>query len=204
MEKKKILVLTSWKADREQKIVVRRLLKEIDPKRFDVAVLSAWANEPGLLKDFETKIPEHMAKLMSHGRMTVSEQECRNYRILEKYPDICVKYGEVRRYVNGLMDREWGRTLGNNSWDVCLLLGSMGYLQYYMAARAQAKKKILVDLDFLPYIREKNPAAWRGEYWQLFEHCPSCGRKRLGYRRLNGRRKVCRFRRDCIPGKGWA
>ena len=50
----------------------------------------------------------------------------------------------------------------------------------------------------------KNPAAWRGEYWQLFEHCPSCGRKRLGYRRLNGRRKVCRFRRDCIPGKGWA
>lgn len=160
-EKKKILVLTSWKADREQKIVVRRLLKEIDPKRFDVAVLSAWANEPGLLKDFETKIPEHMAKLMSHGRMTVSEQECRNYRILEKHPDICVKYGEVRRYVNGLMDREWGRTLGNNSWDVCLLLGSMGYLQYYMAARAQAKKKILVDLDFLPYIREKNPAAWR-------------------------------------------
>lgn len=159
--KKKILVITSWKAEREQKSVIRRLLKEIDKSRYEAVVMSAWANEPGTFRDFTDSVPGEAAKVMYRGRMILSEEDYRNYRIIEKNPDVYVKYGEIRRYVNGLMEREWGRALGSGGWDVCLLLGSMGYLQYYMAAGLGAKTKVLVDLDFLPYIREKYPSKWR-------------------------------------------
>ncbi|WP_373219894.1 CDP-glycerol glycerophosphotransferase family protein [Ruminococcus sp. 5_1_39BFAA] len=159
--KKKLLVLTSWKAEREQKLVIRRFLREIDRSRYDVAVMSAWVNEPGAFRDFAVSVPGNMAKVMYRGRMVMNEEDYRNYRIIEKNPDVYVKYGEVRRYVNSLVEREWGRALGTGFWDVCLLLGSMGYLQYYMAAGLGAKTKVLVDLDFLAYIREKHPSKWR-------------------------------------------
>ena len=37
----------------------------------------------------------------------------------------------------------------------------MLFRSYYLAAEAPAKMKVLVDLDFLPYIHEKYPARWR-------------------------------------------
>lgn len=159
--RKKLLVLTSWKADHGHKTLIRRLLKEIDRSCYDVAVMSAWANEPETFRDFMASVPQDAARIMSRGRMVMNEEDYRSYRIIEKNPDVYVKYGEIRRYLNNLMKREWERLVGPGLWDVCLLLGSMGYPQYYMAAGWDVKTKVLIDLDFLPYIRERHPSGWR-------------------------------------------
>ena len=59
-----------------------------------------------------------------------------------------------------LMEREWHRIWGSQTFDTCLVLGSQGYQQYYMAMTCPAKEKILVDLDFLPVLKEKDSGKW--------------------------------------------
>jgi len=98
---------------------------------------------------------------MGAGRMTLSEEDFLNYRMIEKNPALYLENPEIRRYMRMLAQREWGRLFGSSSWDVVIMAGSTGYLPYYLAAEAPAKMKVLVDLDFLPYIHEKYPARWR-------------------------------------------
>ena len=159
-QKKKILVLTSWKDSEEHKYQTRLVLKRLAELDYDTVVLSGQTKEPEIVQDFLT-LPQPLAKAMYRGRMVVDEGESNAFRILEKHPDVYVKNKEVREYMNRLFEREWRRIWGWQHFDACLVLGSQGYQQYYMVMAADAEKKILIDLDFMPVIREKAPEVWR-------------------------------------------
>ena len=98
---------------------------------------------------------------MGAGRMTLDEEDFLNYRMIEKNPALYLENREIRTYMRMLAKRERGRLFGCSNWDAVVMAGSTGYLPYYLAAEAPAKKKVLVDLDFLPYVHEKHPARWR-------------------------------------------
>lgn len=159
-KRKKLLVLTSWKNTREKKYEVKNCLCGVNTEKYDVAVLSPWVSEPGILKDY-VSLSKDFAKVMYRGRMTLGEEEYMDYRILEKNPDACVRCAGLWEYMNGIMKREWQRIWGNQSFDECLVLGSQGYLQYYMAAFGRFGKKVLMDLDFLAVLKEKEPSRWQ-------------------------------------------
>ena len=99
--------------------------------------------------------------LMGVGKMTVSEAEYLNYLTVEKNPEAYLENPVIRSYIDELAKREWNRLFGTAPWEAVIVAGSAKYLPYYLAAKARAKNKVLVDLDFLPYIHEKYPARWR-------------------------------------------
>lgn len=159
-EKKKVLILSSWKAEREARTVVQKMLDHMDQEKYDAVIYSGWLGGKGEVKEFlafEKEIP----KVMGAGRMTLNEEDFQNYRMIEKNPALYLENPKIRRYMRGLAKREWGRLFGSSQWDAVILAGSVGYLPYYLAAEAPTKLKVLVDLDFLPYIHEKYPARWR-------------------------------------------
>lgn len=158
--KKKLLVLTSWKNARELKYEVKNFLSGIDTDACEVTVLSPWSGAPGVFEDY-ISLPGEFVKLMYRGRLTMSEEEHLEYRIMEKNPDAYVKCKEIREYMDALMKREWQRIWGNQAFDECIVLGSLGYQQYYMALSGAFGKKVLMDLGFLEGLKEKDPARWR-------------------------------------------
>ena len=93
---------------------------------------------------FEKELP----KVMGAGRMTLSEEDFLNYRMIEKNPALYLENPEIRRYMRMLAQREWGRLFGSSSWDVVIMAGSTGYLPYYLAAEAPAKMKFWWILIF--------------------------------------------------------
>ena len=158
--KKKILILGSWKAEQQAKTVVQKLLESIDKNKYDILLYSGWLGGKSEVKEylsFEKELP----RIMGAGRMTLNQEDFLNYRMIEKNPAIYLENPTIRRYMKKLAKREWGRLFGNSSWDVVIMAGSTGYLPYYLAAEAPARMKVLVDLDFLPYVHEKYPARWR-------------------------------------------
>lgn len=158
--KKKILILGSWKAEREAKRTVKSFLENLDSSQYDVVLYTGWLSEDRERREF-LSLAKQIPLLMGAGRMTLNEADFLNYRTIEKNPVVYLENVRIRNYVDELIKREWGRLFGTTSWDVVFLAGSVGYLPYYLAAKAPAKTKVLADLDFLPYIREKYPARWR-------------------------------------------
>lgn len=159
-EKKKVLILGSWKAEREAKITVERILENLDSSRYDAALYTGWLSEDKERREF-LSLARDIPLLMGAGRMTLKEADFLNYRTIEKNPVVYLENVRIRSYIDEMIEREWGRLFGTASWDVVFLAGSVGYLPYYLAAKAPAKTKVLADLDFLPYIKEKYPARWR-------------------------------------------
>ena len=159
-EKKKVLILGSWKAEREAKITVERILENLDSSRYDAALYTGWLSEDKEQREF-LSLARYIPLLMGAGRMTLKEADFLNYRTIEKNPVVYLENVRIHSYIDEMIEREWGRLLGTASWDVVFLAGSVGYLPYYLAAKAPAKTKVLADLDFLPYIKEKYPARWR-------------------------------------------
>lgn len=159
-KKKKVLVLGSWKAEQQTKTVVQKLLESMDKNQYDILLYSGWLGGKGEVKEY-LSFEKDLPRVMGAGRMTLSEEDFLNYRMIEKNPAIYLENPMIRRYMKRLAKREWGRLFGNSSWDVVLVAGSTGYLPYYLAAEAPARMKVLVDLDFLPYVHEKYPARWR-------------------------------------------
>ena len=41
-ERKKVLILSSWKAEREAKLVVRKLADSMDREKYDTVIYSGW------------------------------------------------------------------------------------------------------------------------------------------------------------------
>ena len=157
--RKKLLVLTSWKDSREHKFTTRLLLKKLQEKDMDTVVLSSWTADGEEFKDFVSE-DNALAQVMYRGRMTMTEEDFLFYRCMEKNPDVYKSCAPVKEYMDHLMEREWHRIWGEQTFDVCLVLGSQGYQQYYMAMACPAKEKILVDLDFLPVLKEKDAGKW--------------------------------------------
>lgn len=157
--RKKLLVLTSWKDSREYKFITRLLLKKIREKDLDTVILSSWAADEEVFEDFASTEKE-LAHVMYRGRMTMGEEDFFFYRCMEKNPDVYKSCAPVKEYMNRLMEREWQRIWGSQTFDTCLVLGGQGYQQYYMAMTCPAREKILVDLDFLPALKEKASDKW--------------------------------------------
>lgn len=159
-EKKRLLILGSGAGKPEVKLVVDRILDRIDPEKYDVAFFSEDLGSEAKCKAFLAQTGK-AASLMGVGKMTVSEAEYLNYLTVEKNPETYLGNPILRSYIDELARREWNRLFGTVSWDGVIVAGSARYLPYYLAAKARTKMKVLVDLDFLPYIHEKYPARWR-------------------------------------------
>ncbi|MGO4946876.1 CDP-glycerol glycerophosphotransferase family protein [Blautia sp. Sow4_E7] len=159
-EKKRLLILGSGAGKPEVKLVVDRILARIDPEKYDVAFFSEDLGSEAKCKAFFAQTGK-AAGLMGVGKMTVSEAEYLNYLTVEKNPEAYLGNPILRSYIDELARREWNRLFGTASWDGVIVAGSAKYLPYYLAAKARTKMKVLVDLDFLPYIHEKYPARWR-------------------------------------------
>lgn len=159
-EKKRLLILGSGAGKPEVKLVVDRILDRIDPEKYDVAFFSEDLGSEAKCKAFSAQTGK-AASLMGVGKMTVSEAEYLNYLTVEKNPETYLGNPILRSYIDELARREWNRLFGTVSWDAVIVAGSAKYLPYYLAAKARTKMKVLVDLDFLPYIHEKHPARWR-------------------------------------------
>lgn len=159
-EKKRLLILGSSEAKPEVTLVVNRILAKIDPEKYDVAFFSENLGNKEKCKAFFSQMGKATG-FMGEGRMTVSEAEYLNYLTVEKNPEVYLENPIIRSYIDELVKREWNRLFGTASWDAVIVAGSSKYLSYYLAAKARAKKKVLVDLDFLPYVHEKYLARWR-------------------------------------------
>ena len=159
-EKKRILILGSGAAKPEVKLVVDRILAKINPEKYDVAFFSEDLGSEEKCKTFFTQTGKTVG-IMGVGKMTVSEAEYLNYLTVEKNPEAYLENPVIRSYIDELAKREWNRLFGTAPWEAVIVAGSAKYLPYYLAAKARTKNKVLVDLDFLPYIHEKYPARWR-------------------------------------------
>ena len=159
-QKKKILVLGSGDAKDTVKLQVNRLLAQMDPENIDVAFFSEELESEGKCREFLAQM-SHAAAIMGIGKMTVTEREYLNYLTVEKNPEAYLGNPAVRSYMDELARREWNRLFGTACWDAVVVAGSVKYLPYYLVAKARTKMKVLVDLDFLPYIHEKYTARWR-------------------------------------------
>ena len=51
-ERKKVLILSSWKAEREAKLVVRKLADSMDREKYDTDIYSGWLGSKGDVKEF--------------------------------------------------------------------------------------------------------------------------------------------------------
>ena len=51
-ERKKVLILSSWKAEREAKLVVRKLADSMDREKYDTVIYSGWLGSKGDVKEF--------------------------------------------------------------------------------------------------------------------------------------------------------
>ena len=160
-QKKKVLFISSWKGNQKNRSLVRKFLEGMDPEAYDVAIYSGCLNAKEDCREFLALL-ESVTKIMGNGRMVLTEEEFFIYRMIEKNPVTYLENEEVRSFVDERMRREWGRLFGRGSWDVVVWAGCDGYLPYYLAAGGTEKVpvKVLVDLDFLPYIREKHPTKW--------------------------------------------
>lgn len=157
--RKKLLVLTSWKDSREHKFITRQLLNRLQEKDMDTVILSSWTADEEEFRDFVSG-EDGLVRVMYRGRMTMDEEDFLFYRCMEKNPDVYKSCAPAKEHMDLLMEREWHRIWGSQTFDTCLVLGSQGYQQYYMAMTCPAKEKILVDLDFLPVLKEKDSGKW--------------------------------------------
>ena len=123
-ERKKVLILSSWRAEREAKLVVRKLADSMDREKYDTVIYSGWLGSRGDVKEF-LAFEKELPKVMGAGRMTLSEEDFLNYRIIEKNPALYLENPEIRRYMRMLARREWGRLFGSSSWDVVIMAGKM-------------------------------------------------------------------------------
>ena len=159
-QKKKILILGSGSASGNTKIILDRILEQMQPEEYDVALYSEELGKEDAYKKFAEN-GFKVTKLTGIGKMTVSEGEYLNYLTVEKNPEVYLENPMIRKFMNELAAREWCRLFGTASWDAVIVAGSVKYLPYYLAAKARTKMKVLVDLDFLPYVHEKYPTRWR-------------------------------------------
>ena len=134
-ERKKVLILSSWKAEREAKLVVRKLADSMDREKYDTVIYSGWLGSRGDVKEF-LAFEKELPKVMGAGRMTLSEEDFLNYRMIEKNPALYLENPEIRRYMRMLAKREWGRAVrqqflgcGDHGWKYrvsAILSGSRG------------------------------------------------------------------------------
>lgn len=132
---RKVLILSSWKAEREAKLVVRKLADSMDREKYDTVIYSGWLGSKGDVKEFlafEKEIP----KVMGAGRMTLSEEDFLNYRMIEKNPALYLENpGNTKIYANacpkrvGQAVRQQVPGCGDHGWKYrvsAILSGSRG------------------------------------------------------------------------------
>lgn len=110
-EKKKVLILGSWKAEREAKITVERILENLDSSRYDAALYTGWLSEDKEQREF-LSLARYIPLLMGAGRMTLKQADFLNYRTIEKNPVVYLENVRIHSYIDEMIEREWGRLFG--------------------------------------------------------------------------------------------
>lgn len=157
--KKKILFLVNWKEEREHRCLIKAMLHSADRTKYDVTVISPRMNSHALEADLGT-LPSDVKKFIYRGRMTVTEKDFILFRILEKHPEIYVKYEAARDFADALMEAEWRRIWGEQNFDCVVCAGKLTVQQYFMACALRCREKLLVDMDFLSTLKEREPKRW--------------------------------------------
>lgn len=158
--RKKILILTNWKEEREHRYLIREILKRTDAGTYAVTVAVPRVMSLPLEKELEA-LPEEARKFIYRGRMTVTEKDFLLLRVLEKHPELYVSEPEIKAYVDGLMKEEWTRIWGEQKFDCVVLAGSLSVQQYLMAQALDCGKKVLVNMEFLDAQKSKNEEGWK-------------------------------------------
>ena len=103
-ERKKVLILSSWKAGREA-ACCPKACRQYGQGKYDTVIYSGWLGSRGDVKEFlafEKEIP----KVMGAGRMTLSEEDFLNYRMIEKKSgSLSGKSGNTKIYANACQKR---------------------------------------------------------------------------------------------------
>lgn len=159
-EKKRLLILTDREKAKGDKYMVQSLLEQMDTDKYLVTVLSFAPADKKRAKEM-SGLPRAIAPIMARGRMVMTKEELRAYRIAEKHPDVTVKSFPVRKYLEAVMEREWQRILGSLSFDLCLVLGAYGYQQYYLSQTPRFGERTAADLGFMENMRKKRTQNWK-------------------------------------------